>query len=343
MCQNTPNLQSLTIVGGIEGTDAHVLPSNFLENAPLLNSLEFKSVLLSKIPTCFLPKLTRIKWLNWTEVTPVRLEDLLELFKSSPLVEVIEIYASVQKFAGDPLKKVTLNNLRQLEWTDKTGSNSLMPYIIAPRLSQLTIEVSGHSIFQQQPTMPLSILPPDPVYIPLLSEPTRAVYHLINHQQCSFGYPTDHHHLSLKFRGIPDGDRFLHLVHPISISKVQELEVEFYDRSPVDFPIGKFEHLQKICLKPSVYARTLGLTRILEPRPCEPIPCTMLSEIRLSGIAYDCRRALNELTNVLWRRKEAGHMVKTVYISTIHNGLYPKDPHEDIEALREVVDEVFLE
>ena len=320
--QNTPSkLQSLQILRPSSSTQPFVLPRNLLGNAPSLQALVFQRVSPSTFSTFSLPKLTSIDWYDPLEETSrIKLEDLLELFESLPLVEVIKVY--VPKLTGNPLKKVSLKHLREFEWM---GLKSLAPYIIAPKLTRLTIRSHHRQI------TPLPILPPD---IPLLFEPTTIVY------QCSFDqdwllcYPTDGHklHLIKPLSLENSSDSFSHLDRQISFLKVQELEI-VSTVGPgsllVNFPIERFENLDKLRLEGDVES-------LLPTLGGEPVPCTRLSKIIYTSGSdtNNCLFDPGTLRNVLLRRKKAGYKVKTLCISGF------KVADQDIEALKEVVGEV---
>ena len=353
LCQNAPNLQSLEIIGRIEtpyNDKPIVLPPNLLANAPSLHTLKFFHVSPSIVPTFSLSKLTCIEWYDpgrpsrsaplspWA--TRFSFENLLKLFESSPLLEKAKIEVPVQNPMGKPLEKVTLNNLHRLEYW---GSNSLVHYIVAPKLTWLTIDVFKDDNSQHQPTTPSSILPPDLLHIPLLSEPTRVIYRCepdendenVTIHRCIFCYPTKGHELYVG-EYISHGysyEWFPHLVHPFS-SKVLELDLTLIDMAvfPVHFAIGKFEKLEKLHLKKNIS----WLLAVLKRDTGGPVPCNMLSEIHVVGSNKDKDRPFDSsmLRSLLSERKKSGCEVKNLHISKLNVTA------QAIEELKEVVGEV---
>ena len=253
-------------------------------------------------------------------------------------MEFIEI--RVETLTGEPSKEVTLENLGEFVWTDEYGLNSLAPYIIAPKLTRLDIDVTNRNPGRAQPTTPSSILPPDRVHIPLLSEPTTVVYVCGPSQKCVLRYPTDGHELQvIEYRSRKDSSNwFSHLVRPISFSKVKKLEIDFAvgRRPPVNFPIRMFEDLEELHLRGDVESL---LPILLGPERDELASCTRkLSKIYISGHLGKFRFTPNTLTDVLRKRKEAGcpTAVKTVCIPMLDYA------DSDIDALREVAGDVTL-
>ena len=344
LCQNARNLQSLKIRQQFyyyddNSIDTSIdLPRNLLENAPSLQTLKFELVSPPANSTFFLPNLTRINWFDPALKTPASFEDLLNFFESSPQLEFIWI--SVRTLPGQPSKEVTLKNLLEFEWTDRYGSNSLVPYIIAPKLTRLEINLASDRNPQQaQPTTPSSILPSDRVHIPLLSEPTTMVYVCNSYQGCALHYPACGHKLRVfEHKSQEDPSNwFSRLVHPISFSMVHKLGIESLVgySPPVDFPIREFENLNELYLRGNV---ELLLPILLGPKHDEQEPCIpKLSKIHISDCPNRSRFTLSTLTDILRQRKEAGcTAVRIVCIPR----LYHEDP--DIEALREVAGDVFF-
>ena len=313
LCQNTPILQYM-IICRPTGQWSVVLPPNLLKNAPLLRELEFQGVSPSTLSTLFLPKLTHFCWVNpWARTARVGVEDFLNLFESTPLVEYIEFEGPVQLLTDKPLKKLTLQNLSALVWTNCAGSNSLAPYIIAPKLTWLSMAITDRS--QQRPTVPSSFLPPDCIHIPLLSEPTLLTYHCAQgEEECTLFYPTDSHRISIRYRSHKNSDDwFSHLVRSISFSKVQQLAIAS-NRGRTSalacFPIEKFENLEKLFL----YGDVRRSFEMLGPSSGDPMPCTALSRLNIFANPKCWRSNLKTLLDVLRRRKKEGRGVKTLCI-----------------------------
>lgn len=338
LCQNAPKLQSLEISRLCACLGPIFLPPDWLVDVPSLQDLKFYHVSPGTVSTFFLPKLTRIHLDDFSaEPARLRLEDLLDLFELTPLVEVISFHVLVQNLTGKPLKKLTLENLGELEWTDFKGLNSLAPYIIAPKLTRLRIDVTDKHDSHHQPTTASPFFPSDRVHIPLLSEPTTVVYCCkVMLEQCTLRYPIDDHELEVKYESHENsGVWFSHLFPPFSFLKVQELEVVSISAvrdSLVNFPIGEFENLEKLLLEGDFGE----LFQMLGPNSGEPVPCTMLSEIHLSADLRIWRSTLKTLKDVLGRRKEAGYKVKTLRIPRF------KFSTRNTKALKALVDEAIL-
>lgn len=343
LCQETPNLQSLTIKkkpslrsrfgGAGTGRNVH-FPDNFLgRHAPLLQSLTFHSVSPVKVFTFPLPKLTHLCWTS--KASNIVIEELLGLFESSPLLETIRIRGRIQTHTKDPLKKVTLSELHRLEWEDTSGgSTSLIPCLVAPKLNKLEIEVAH--IPQSQRTAPPPIIPPDGNHIPLLLEPVSMTY-VHNHGKRAyyFIYPETTYFMFTQLdkghRTSPATNLLLSPDFPISFSRTQELIIQAVGGAlPLDaIPIGKLESLRELDLVGQVDS----LVRIIGVNRGKPVPCPALWKICISP--NDLRSALRELRKVLEERREAGHAVNTVEILEGYECT-------EVEELRTVVDEVIL-
>lgn len=327
LCLKTPNLQSLSLkarTGRFSSTGntsggAIYIPHEFLgRHAPSLRSLAFSSVSPSVVFNFPLPELTTIDWV--AETAYVGIEELLDLLASTPLLEVVKIHVRLRKTRADtPLREVTLNRLRKLDWGDYEGSISLMTCLTAPELNNLAIRVTGDP---QLPQVTFSaVLPPQGDRFPLLVEPKTLLYDYRNGARwCHFGY--DKKVLFsvrevLKTRILnPTTTRWLSPSGPISFEQTLELNVDASEGCPSldDIPIEQFGNLRTLGL--------LGEADTLVPmiRPNRGIssslvsvPCPALSEVDITPKHINF--PLGELTQVLKERKEAGCGVKTVRIS----------------------------
>lgn len=330
LCHRTPNLQSLSIkaharqfhslggTGAGTGGGAIYVPPDFLgRHAPLLRSLTFSSVSPSVVFSFPLPKLTHIDWV--AENAHVVIEELLDLFVSSPLIEVIRMHVRVRRTrAYEPLRQVTLSKLRKLDWADTDGSIGLIPCLTAPVLDDVTVKVTRNP--QHQRITLSTILPSHENHLPLLLEP-RALEYSYQHgsRSCRFRYERN---ASLWIREASKTrttdatiDRWFSPTAPISLRRVLTLTVEASGGCPPleDIPIGQFDSLKSLGL--------VGEADTLVPmiRPNHGIsgrftsvPCPALSEIRITP--KDTYFPLDELAEVLKERREAGHGVKTVRI-----------------------------
>ena len=163
--REAPELRSLTIEGktsafwGGRNSGNFNLPPDFLGgSAPALQSLKLKSVSPNAVFSFPLPMLTHIDWVAPT--TQVRIEELLNLFATSPLLEDIKLHVLIrgQGPKDQPLREVTLNELRKLNWADYNGWTTPVPFLIAPKLRELQIRVT--TILECHQTTSPSILPP---------------------------------------------------------------------------------------------------------------------------------------------------------------------------------------
>ena len=353
LCHQTPNLQSLTMkaharqyhsmggTGAGTGGGAIYVPPDFLgRHAPLLRSLTFSSVSPSVVFTFPLPKLTHIDWV--AENAHVVIEEILDLFVSSPLLEVIKMHVRVRRTRNyESLRQVTLSNLRKLDWADTDGSISLIPCLTAPKLDDLTVKVTRNP--QHQQITLSTILPAHETHLPLLLEPRALEYtYQLGSRLCRFRYEGA---ASLCIREVSRSrtidttvNRWFSPTGPISLRQVLALTVEASGGCPPleDIPTVQLDNLQSLGL--------VGETDTLIPmiRPNYGIsgrfisvPCPLLSEIRITP--KDTYFPLDELAEVLRERIEAGHGVKTVRIL----GEYRCLPGQ-IGELRKIVDELIL-
>lgn len=340
MCQKTPELRSLTFEGkprrysysyysGASAGGAIYVPREFLgRHAPLLQNLTFRSISPSVVFNFPLPNLTHIDWV--AESAHVVIEELTELFLNSPLLEFIRMNVLIRRTQmHEPLKEVTLNKLRKLDWADCDGSLSLVPCLIAPRLSELTIKVT-HNPRNQRSTLS-SILSANTNRIPLLLEPTGLEYvHKNGIVSCRFRYSGTASSITirevLKDRSSDSPvPRWFSPEIPFSFSGTRELTVEAAGTCPPldDIPIKLFDSLQRL--------EFVGETDSLVPMILY-VPSPELSTIQITPKEHYF--PLEGLAEVLEKRKGANFEgVKTVRI-------FGKDKclRSQITELRKVVE-----
>lgn len=352
LCQRTPNLKSLTFegktrrysyssLGGTSAGGAIYVPREFLgRHAPSLESLTFRLVSPSVVFTFPLPKLTHIDWV--AENAHVVIEELLDLFVSSPQLEVIRMHVLIRRTQMHrPLRVVTLNQLQKLDWADCDGSISLIPCLIAPWLNQLAVKVT-HNPQHQRGTLS-SILSPSRDHIPLLLEPTTVEYtHKQGNRSCRFGYNGA---AFLSVREVTKDrstdtttSRWFSPDLPVSFSGTRELALEAAGSCPPldDVPIEQFGNLRRLELT----GETDSLVPLIQLNRSRfrnglSVPCPDLSEIWITP--KDQYFPLDGLAGILGQRREADYGgVKTVRIIGRH-----KCPRSQIEELKKSVDQVF--
>lgn len=331
LCHKTPNLQFLTLKGQARqyqysmsmntnntGGGAIYVPPDFLgRHAPLLRSLTFSAISPSVVFTFPLPKLTHIDWV--AETAYVVIEELLDLFVSSPLIEVIKMHVKVRRTrAYEALRQVTLNHLRRLDWADTEGSISLIPCLTAPELKDLAVRVT-RSPQPQQNTLS-SILPPHGGHFPSFVEPSGVEYtYQYGTRTCRFSYDgavfLSIRELSRSRTIDPAVGRWLSPTAPISFAQTEYLNVEASGGCPPlgDIPIRQLENLRTLVLG----GETDTLVPMIRPNRGVSggflsVPCPGLSEIRITP--KDHYFKLDQLVEVLKERREAGRGVKTVKI-----------------------------
>jgi len=239
-----------------------------------------------------------------------------------------------------PLKKVTLNKLRKLDWADCDGSISLIPCLTAPELSQLAIKIT-HNPQHQRATLS-SILSSDGNHIPLLLEPA-AVEYVYQHgnRSCRFSYR------GLAFLSVrevtkersvdPTASRWFSPDLPVSFSGTRELIVEAAGGCPSldEIPIEQFGSLRRLELtgETDSLVPMIKLNRGIAGNVLSA-PCPELSEIWITPKEHYF--ALDGLAEVLGQRKEADYGgVKTIRIL----GRY-KCTRTQIDELRKLVNQV---
>ena len=262
LCQRAPQLKSLTFEGKArryaypphdrnESRGAIYVPREFLgRHAPLLQSLTFHSVVPSVVFNFPMPNLTYIDWV--AETAHIVIEELLELFASCPLLQIIKINVLIRRTQiHTPLKQVTLEHLRKLDWADHDGCLSPIPCMTAPKLTDLTLKLTSNPLFQR-PTL-ASFLSSEADRIPLLAKPSVVKYTYncgIRSLRCGYGEAA-----SLAIReattdrvvGPPVSHWFPQDI-PLSFSATQELSIEAIGGCPDsdDVPILLFESLRKL-------------------------------------------------------------------------------------------------
>ena len=353
LCHETPNLQHLALrklprsyhssmsMGSESGGGAIYVPPKFLgRHAPELRSIKFLAISPSVVFTFPLPKLTHIEWI--AESAYVVIEELLDLFVSSPLLEVVKMSVKVRRTRSyEPLREVTLANLRTLDWTDHEGLISLIPCLTAPQLHDLAVRVTRSP--QPQTVTLSSILPPHGGHFPLLLEPNGLEYtYQSGARSCRFRYdkPAALFVREISHTRITDNPvgRWLSPSAGISFAPMKTLTVEASGGCPPleDIPIRQFESLRTLVL----VGETDSLVLMIRPNRgtsggFSSVPCPALSEVQISpkGSYFH----LDQLAQVLGERKEAGYGMKTVRIFG-ENRCFPSQ----LKELRKFVDELIV-
>ena len=354
--REAPELRSLTIEGKtssvLRGRDSGIfhLPPNFLGgSAPVLQSLKLKLVSPDVVFPFPLPMLTHVEWVAPT--THVAIEELLDLFATSPMLEDIKLHVLVrrQEPEDQPLREVTLNELRKLNWADYDGWTTPIPFLIAPKLRELQIRVT--TILEHHQTTSPSILPDDGDRIPLLQdEPLAVEYACINRktQEASycFDYPGNAY-LSVTEVIILEPGRINYTIDwlppdsNISFSSTQKLTLkadgEYLPPCDQAIPIREFLGLQSLNLEGDIdrLVSLVGLDYTLGDRRSTSFPS--IPEVRIVP-STPCFN-LNGFLQSLGQRARAGCQVNTFHISTSWPNEYT---HKDLRQLEQVVDRVII-
>lgn len=333
LCKTLPLLESLEIIGDdsprcTNRGGAIPFPPNFLgRHAPSLRTLVFYLVSPNVVFTFPLPNLTHISWV--AEEAHVQIKELLNLLKSSPLLEDITMHVLVRGQLDTPLETVTLNELRRLDWADCAGSISLAPCLIAPKLYSLEIGVTRNPQSQGPETTLHSLLSPSLDYTPLLLKPKVVVYTSGRNTRLFSCLTSSNICLRVKEKGSFTNSWSLENL-PISFSRTHVLEVELdgnFGLPPLSgFPIGEFKNLSQLLLRGKVDLLAHLIRR-------KPVPCTKLSKIFIHPEGP--KSTVSNLLEVLQERMDAGHRVKTVEVVALS---VLKDT--ELEKLKRVVDEV---
>jgi hypothetical protein len=279
-------------------------------SAPLLQSIKFRDVLPGMLFTFPLPKLTKIDLVAPTAY--VWLEEILNLVSTSPLLKDITVHAKVRLQDWSNKDKVTLRDLRYLDWKDFQGSASLIPHIIAPKLKDLRIEV-------KQRTTPASILSSRQHEIGLFQiEPVEVAYYNGPGERLWVFHYHDHHEpatnspLLVKVKGDvdwPSSDWSLSGL-PISLSGVKSLVVMLDEDANGLVPLEGLEHMKMITL----WGEIDSLIPLLKPNDDKSVPLPHLSELRISLPPFPSPSTLQTLTGILDDRKRARHPVNKLHL-----------------------------
>ena len=347
-----PNLQSLTITlipnpdqthqPDSESSDNFQIQHNFLGgHAPSLQRLELHNVSPRRVFAFPLPNLTHITWI--AQDSYVRMEELLDLLEFSPRLEVITIKVRFNRGSWQRLKPVTLNDLRELTWTDHGGSVSLIPYLAAPNLNKLIIGVT-HT-HESKGTTLSTILSFDGANIPLLrAEPTTGLYYYRHLDRAwYFNFPQDGYLCaSLHKQAVekePDTDIIDWSPSNFSLSSMQKLIVcadPIYPPPLCDIPIEKFEGLECLELHGE---NSESLIPLIKPKIDGILPIALpgLREVRIvPKPKFDT--VFKRLMDVMKEWKKAGRQMETI---RFYGKPLQEDIDLDLKQLEGVVDEVF--
>ena len=329
LCHKTPKLQYLSLKGlprsyqsamymgsNRGGSGAIYVPPDFLgRHAPELRSIKFSAISPSVVFTFPLPNLTHIDWVAVSAY--VVIEELLDLFQSSQLLESIKMDVKIRRTRTyESLKQVTLPKLRKLDWTDNEGLISLLPCLTAPQLCDAAVRVSRSS--QPQKVTFSTILPPHGGHLPLLVDPVGLEYDYVKGlRACRIRYDKP---AFLFVREIATTSSIPHaagrwLLPPPSVSfaQIQTLAITASDGCPPleDIPIWQFESLKMLGLTGETDSLVPMIQLIHGISGGSPsVPCPGLSEIEITPKGHPFQ--LDQLAQVLRERREAGYGVKIV-------------------------------
>ena len=319
LCSPAPLLQSLTFKAPLEpevwravGHLIHIPPGFLGQQVPSLCNLAFLSVSPSPVTSIPLQHLTS---LHWTD-SSVLIGELLIVLASAPLLEaaILDFRGSSTPPVAESLTVVTLSKLRKLVWAVR-GRFSLMHSLIAPELDDLNIRLN-YDPLRSDPSI---ILPPHRGRFPLLVEPTALRYVCRSSARTwHFTYTSGQLTISESkdlFTPHPPADRWLSPTTPISFGRVEKLVVDGIGGYPLpaNIPIEQFESLETLKLVGEV-GRLLGILQPNDNATSGILLVPFLSHLELHPAPHELDLPFEMLTEILRKRKEAGHGVKTVRI-----------------------------
>jgi hypothetical protein len=340
-----PKLESLIIEGVHHRSNAYYTDStsrgNFMSShkflgrfTPSLQSITFRDVLPGMAFTFPLPVLTKIDWVAPTAY--VGFDEILNLLSTSPLLEDITVHAKVRLQDRSNKRRVTLGELRHLDWNDYEGSTSLVPHLIAPKLKGLRIQVIHKD--RNQTTTLASILSSGQNDIGLFHIEPVAVDYSYGPSRRSWCFRYTDPEISdlwVEVEGEkqdPDIDWSLAGL-PISLSSTKSLTVQWSGagKSPLGkIPFKKLRRLKSLTMQGEIDSliplielvrqdgkKSVHFSHLLElfhsPFGKDPAPFPHLSELRID--LRDSRSVpstLGKLTEVLKERKRGKHRVSKV-------------------------------
>ena len=307
--------------------------------APSLRNLSVDFIsppLIAKFP---LANLTSLTWIDKRSRAAV--EFLLPVLALAPSLELLTLSLRKLYYVSDAewTMNVSLNELRELTWSNCAGAFSLTSCLVTPKLRRLTMETRHTDL--------ASTLPPYKGYFPLLVEPTEIRYDTSENgtRVCEFRSPTSYVRVTTTHRNYKLHIlQFLRDTAAISFKRVKQMTIKL-DSPPLlddhvpdvgEPPTELFESLETLEL---VDGRnndfTLIRPRFHEPTPVVPFPA--LLEVRTTPGANAA--ALAGLAEILKERKQAGRGVKTVRIE----GRCDEATNEVVAKIRESVGEVVLQ
>jgi hypothetical protein len=314
-------------------------PHNFLGGqAPSLQSLSFESISPTPIITFPLSSLTSLTWIDRDSTATVK--DLLTILTSAPLLEVMTVHLQVRSVStAERMTVVTLDNLRELSWSNSGGTFSLMSCLIAPELRCLNLRVTLATNSSQSDLA--SILPPHGGHFPLLVEPTEMRYASRSGTRwCHFTSATSHIGITVVPGNCPDVARSFNWLSqdtPISFRRTKQLVIEEGYPPLGGIPIEQFESLESLELVGGANI-CFSLLRPYHHALSDALVAPFPTLLKLQATS-NAHLPLDPLAVVLRERKQAGYPIET---ARIRGGWVV--PREELTAkMRESVDELVLE
>ena len=344
LCPLVPLLRSLEFKGDPAWTPspqetpgAFNLPREiFGGQAPPLRNLSLKFIpppFIRKLPFTNLTSLTWVNPKGWR----VEVRALLQLLRSAPLLEVLTLELGIQSASVvEGMTIVSLNELRELTWSNFEGTVSLTSCLSTPKLRSLTLKVTPNRATRR--TDLASILPPHEGHFPLLVEPTSIKYTTREcTRSCQFQSPTGY----ISVTALPSAEKFEACTPwflrnaAIPLEQIKHITIQGDYPQLGEFPTERFESLETLELADGGNS----YFKLIRPNFHGPTPFVPFPALREVRIAFNPTISPARLAKILEQRKQAGREVKTFRIQ----GECNKALNGDVAKIRKSVGEVVLQ
>lgn len=311
---SSPTLQVLDI-NFDPGPPFADLPHDFIErHAPSLRRLTLANA-SPPFPTFPLPSLTHFTLRSGDN--PVSMESLLDVLKSSPLLQNIDLELLGQLTVGGHLGKkrvVTLVDLHKFALvTYKVDPPNMISHIIGPRLRDLHVSMHASSTTVSKDIS--AILPPHSYHFPLIAQPEWVGYSCTGESQTARLKTSDGSKAVIKMT-LPDGARgpefyrgWLSSGPALSLDNVKELEISWrhaWLSYQEDAPACGSESLEVLRLEGydnSSFRMLKPYRRVPSGSLCVPFQKLKMLEIRPFGYG---EHPIQSLVDILKERNSAG-------------------------------------